>query len=43
MIRSVPPATWRQIGPTPASSVLIIATAIAIFLADYLAVWPPKL
>ena len=33
------PATWRQIGPTPASSVLIIATAIAIFLADYLAVW----
>jgi protein-S-isoprenylcysteine O-methyltransferase Ste14 len=39
MIRSVLPATWRQIGPTPASSVLIIATAIAIFLADYLAVW----
>jgi len=33
------PATWRQIGPTPASSVLIIATAVAIFLADYLAVW----
>jgi protein-S-isoprenylcysteine O-methyltransferase Ste14 len=39
MILCVLPATWRQIGPTPASSVLIIATAIAIFLADYLAVW----
>jgi protein-S-isoprenylcysteine O-methyltransferase Ste14 len=33
------PASWRQIGPTPVSSALIIATAIALFLADYLAVW----
>jgi hypothetical protein len=33
------PASWRQIGPTPVSSALIIVTAITLFLADYLAVW----